>query len=357
MKVLLVFEEKDTDNLFVHTLYQEIKKTGLNIECSLKRFWESDSDYDIIHFQWPEEVVGWNCNDISVIDRLKERILYFKQKGSKFIYTRHNTSPHYSNSIIEKTYKVIEENSTIIVHMREYSLKQFKLEYPDSSNVVIQHHIYENTYNENITKEEARKKLNIPKNGFVITAFGKFRNTEEKKMVLKAFIKARIKNKYLLAPRFFPFYKKPPYNNGLKRFLSQMGYFIIIPLCRLFHIQGKSVDEIINHDELPYYISSADIVFIQRKEILNSGNIPLAFLFKKVVIGPDIGNVGELLHKTGNPTFDPNNTSSIISAIKRSQKLCSMNHGLKNYEFAKKYMNLQDIAQQYINIYNSLMYV
>ena len=87
MKVLIVFREDDTDNLFVPVLCEAIRKQGIDVHCSGRDFWEKDEPYDIIHFQWPEEAVGWNCTDISVIDRLRQRIRHFKDGGSKIVYT------------------------------------------------------------------------------------------------------------------------------------------------------------------------------------------------------------------------------------------------------------------------------
>lgn len=356
MKVLIVFREEKNDNAFVETLYNGIKKQGVDIECSISKFWSATHlTYDIIHFQWPEEVVGWNCNDLNIVLQLEEKINFLKSGGTKFIYTRHNTAPHYLNKIINKAYKIIESSSDIIVHMANCSLNNFSKEYPSSQNIVIPHHIYESVYNENIKKEEARKILNIEKDHFVITSFGKFRNSEERKMVLKAFWGLKIKKKLLLAPRIYPFQKKPKHANVLKRIISYIGYYWIIPLLKYFNIRGGSAEEIILDEYLPYYLIAADIVLIQRKSILNSGNVPLGFLFKKVVIGPCTGNVGEILHATGNPTFNPNNNNSIISAIQQAYNLSINKHGEKNYIYAKEELNISKISKKYIDAYNSLV--
>lgn len=57
IKALIVFrEDGDTDNLFVPILCDAIRAGGIDVRCSTKEFWESDKTYDIIHFQWPEEV-------------------------------------------------------------------------------------------------------------------------------------------------------------------------------------------------------------------------------------------------------------------------------------------------------------
>jgi hypothetical protein len=48
---------------------------------------------------------------------------------------------------------------------------------------------------------------------------------------------------------------------------------------------------------LPYYYAASDLAFIHRVKILNSGNAIMPMLFGKVVVGPDVGNVGVLLKK------------------------------------------------------------
>lgn len=352
MKVLIVFREDDTDNLFVPVLCEAIRRHGIDAHCSLHDFWKEDGAYDIIHFQWPEEVVGWNCTDESVIARLQQRIRHFKAGGSKFVYTRHNTCPHYNaNPVIRQAYELIESCSDVVVHMGQYSKKEFEKKYPGSRNIVIPHHIYENTYNEHISREEARRRLKLPADRVVITAFGKFRNREEARMVLNAFSALRNKKKFLLAPRMFPFSKHPGQRNLLKRFLSLAGYYLVPALLRLKHIRAGANGELIANEDLPYYIAASDIIFVQRKQILNSGNIPLAFLFRKVVIGPDSGNVGELLRETGNPVFAPDDNYSIVHALQQAERLVEQNKGEENYRYARQHMNLDVVANAYIGAY------
>ena len=204
IKALIVFREiSDTDNLFAPILCDAIRMTGIDVQCSKEAFWESDTAYDIIHFQWPEEVVGWNCEDPDVIRRLEERIRFFRSRGAHFVYTRHNVRPHYANDIISRAYDIIETQSDIVVHMGHFSADDFAARYPQSRNVVILHHIYEYTYQEDISEARARQYLNLPQNAFIVTAFGKFRNREEIRMVLGAFHAWKRPHKLLLAPRLF----------------------------------------------------------------------------------------------------------------------------------------------------------
>lgn len=356
MNALIVFNEKDTDNLFVHILHNAIRRQGIDVRRSVRAFWESDTQYDIIHFQWPEEVVGWNCTDPSIIEKLKQRIDWFRSRGSHFVYTRHNIRPHYCNNpIIGQAYDIIETNSDLTVHMGQFSFDEFRSRYPQSSNILIPHHLYEHTYDETISQQQARKRLGIPTDCYVVTSFGKFRNWEEIRMVLRAYTHFKAEKKYLLAPRMFPFSKHPKQSNALKRLLSRTGYHIGIPLLnKILHMQTGANEELISNEDLPIYIAAADVIFVQRKQILNSGNVPLAFLFHKVAIGPQTGNVGELLRQTGNPTFDVSQPESIVHALKEAVALSRTGQGEKNYKYALAHFGTECVGKMYAKAYHSL---
>ena len=173
IKALIVFRENgDTDNLFVPILCDAIRTTGIDVRCSTNEFWNSDTPYDIIHFQWPEEVMEGNCDDPDRICRLKECIAFFRSRGARFVYTRHNVRPHDANEVIGRAYDIIEEQSDVVVHMGRYSLDEFAAKHADSRNVIIPHHIYQYTYKENISVERARQYLNLPQEAFIVTSFG-----------------------------------------------------------------------------------------------------------------------------------------------------------------------------------------
>lgn len=351
MKVLIVFENKNVDNLFVPILCQGLQTTGIEIESSVEKFWCDDTFYDIIHFQWPEEIVGWNNQYADKVQLLEERIQFLKKRGTKFVYTRHNSRPHYYNATTYAAYDTIESSSDIIVHMGQFSYNEFKNQYPKSNNVIIPHHIYENTYNENITKEEARKKLGLSPDKFIITAFGKFRLKEEISIVIKSFLKFKNKNKYLLVPRLLPFSPHTRHKNIFKRVASYILYYTSKFMCKLYSIKADCNDTIISNQDLPYYIIASDLLLIQRKRILNSGNLPLGFLFKKVVIGPDYGNIGEILKECNNPAFNPNLTDSIVQALTQGYHLTQTHKGEENYLYAKQHFSLQKIAELYHQTY------
>ena len=352
LRVLVAFKEEDTDNLFVQTLCKGIAAQGVDITYSTNRFWhEEQREYDIIHLQWPEELVGWSCNDPETVAQLRQRIGQWRSRGARFVYTRHNLRPHYANPYIQAAYDVVEQAADVVVHMGEYSYNEFLAEHPQSCNRLIPHHLYEDTYPADLSPEVARAKLGIGRTKFVLTAFGKFRNRKEVDMVLRAWLHTHLRGKLLLAPRLLPFYRKPWYGQAAKRWASQLAYHTLIPLARLWHIRAGSNEEIVSNDDLPYYLAASDVVMVQRKDILNSGNVPLGFLFGKVVIGPDTGNVGPLLRQTGNPTFDPDSTPSIVAAIKEAYRLRLAGQGEANLRYAQEHFALERISRAYVEVY------
>lgn len=353
---LIVFRENgDTDNLFVPVLCDAIRMTGVDVRCSTKEFWESDKTYDIIHFQWPEEVVGRTCDDPGIVRRLEERIAFFRSRGTHFVYTRHNVRPHYANEVISRAYDIIESQSDVVVHMGRFSLEEFVGKHPDSRNAIILHHIYQYTYQEDISVERARQYLQLPQEAFIVTAFGKFRNREEIRIALGTFRSWNEKQKLLLAPRLYPFSRRNNYGrNFLKRWASRVGYYLLIPLLnRVIKLHAGANDELIDNCDLPYYMAASNVIFIQRKDILNSGNVPLAFLYHKVVVGPKVGNIGELLEATGNPTFCPNNKKDILRALKEARRLSIQGQGERNYSYAMKEMNICKVGLEYVQAYKN----
>ena len=86
------------------------------------------------------------------------------------------------------------------------------------------------------------------------------------------------------------------------------------------------------------------MVFIQRKRILNSGNLPMGFYFGKPVVGPDTGNVGEILRSTGNPVFDPGDCASVTAALLRGFECADAGLGRANRGFADREWALQKIT-------------
>lgn len=175
--------------------------------------------------------------------------------------------------------------------MGKHSLVEFKEKYPSISHQIIPHPLYENSFRI-FDKQMAREKLNIPKNDFVMVAPGRIRKMEDRTLIVDAFKNLPVANKVLLVPHML---KK---RIDLE-FKGRTKLKKIIDIIRILeklinyptnkkHILGFSYT---SFEDLSLHMSAADIVFIPRTTLLNSGNLFLGLTYQKVVVGPDVGNV------------------------------------------------------------------
>ncbi len=357
MKILIVYKMSGlSDNPFVRLLAEGIRACGCEVTCSVDEFWDHTADYDIVHFQWPEEVFGWSYPDSNQLAALADRLTKLSSRGIPIVYTRHNTRPHVGNREIMEAYRLLETAATAVVHLGNYSREEFLATYPDSTQLhpVIPHHLYEKQYDLSITREQARATLHIPTDHIVLLSFGAFRHTEERRLVWGAFRRLRCPKKYLLAPRLYPFTLRGSYYTGVKRLLEIVLYGLVRLVEQLFSCRISSPDKLIPDEMLPYFFMAADVVFIQRSDILNSGNVPLGFTFGRVVVGPRCGNITELLTDCGNPVFDPNDPRSVDQAVHRAVDLAKQGQGERNREAAFAHFRLAYIAECYTRLYKEI---
>lgn len=81
----------------------------------------------------------------------------------------------------------------------------------------------------------------------------------------------------------------------------------------------------------------------------------MAFLMGKVVAGPNIGNVGEILTEMGNPTFDVNDNDSAVDAILQSLDLANKGKGLCNHDYAMKHFSTELFCKKLHEIFEDCM--
>ncbi len=270
IKALIVFRENgETDNLFVPILCDAIRMAGIDVRCSTKEFWDSDKHYDIIHFQWPEEVVGWTCNDPDIIRCLEERISFFVRGEHVLSTHRHNVRPHYATESSAGP-MTLSNRRVISLYTWDGLAGTNFTKYPDSQNVVILITFTSIPYKEDISVERARQYLNLSQDA----SSSRLENSATvKKYAWCSELSApgTRSTKMLLAPRLYPFRDATAMagissNDGFQK----AGYYLLMPLLnRMYKLQAGANDELIDNCDLPYYMAASDVIFIQRKDILN----------------------------------------------------------------------------------------
>ena len=354
MKVYFVVKEPSerTINHFVSSLGNALQKQGCEVAYGLKLLWTDEVlGYDIIHFQWPEGLFGLFGHQVTdeELKRVNQRLVWLKEHGKKLFYTCHNLKPHTNkNENLLRLYQLIYSNADYVHHLGNYSCNLLQSKYPNAIHVVIPHHIYDDVLSFNISQVEARQRLHLPTDKKIILSFGKFRTEEERNFVLsiKDSSLFTLHSSLFLMPGF---YRQTLHTWNPKKLVTRLYHTLFY---RLKGIQFSN--EVIPDDMMQYYFCAADVVLIQRLDILNSGNLPMTFHAGKVVVGPDVGNIGPLLRETGNFTFDPHDMRSATSALQKALEATSK--GDDNKTYATEHWSSERIAASLLKCYQQALY-
>lgn len=320
MKIFLPFKKE------LNPFLEEIIDNSLHkyIYDSYKNY---DPSYDIVNVHWPEALFNWEEPSTEELVDLEKLIRDWK-KESLLIYTKHDfqrnkgTTPNFT-----RLFQVIENNADVFIHLGEFSRSFYVSKYPGARHEIIHHPLYLKNF-EVSEKEAARRKLNISKEAFVIIAPGNIRNYAERDLLIKTFKSIKCKSKVLISTNVHSEIRYDfPGRIKLKRIIDVKNNFV-----KRFRDKYRPPKYIftystISKEELELKMSAADLVFIPRIDILNSGNVFLGLTFNKIVVGPAVGNIEEQLKELDLPVFDPKRRRSVIVAIEKGINLSKKHNG------------------------------
>lgn len=310
--------------LFIHSTIKEISWMGVTPRFGMSKFWNCRKFPDIVHFEWPEAVYSWKEGKLTeaYFERFRKRLEEFKDNGSVIVLTRHNELPHaLKTDLAARLFSLVENEADAVIHMGRFSMEQMAERRDPSSagkDYLIPHPIFSNLFHP-MDRDKARKRLGIGPDEAVVASIGRFRNGWEEETLKDAVASCAVPDIRLLAPS----------------------------------LEGKN--KFFSNRKIELTVSASDVVFIQRKDILNSGNLPLGFLFGKVVVGTDYGNIGEILRETGNPTFDHNDPSGAGEALRRGFELARKGKGEENRRYAYENWHPYGVAQMTYYLYRQLI--
>lgn len=318
-------------NPFVRIINDGLIENGFDVVCDYNELWKENLCYDGVFFQWPEAAFDWANYNTQLFE---QKLVELRKGNIKIIATCHNLQNHYNNTDANKLYDILYTYADAIHHLGNYSFQLFKTKYPNCYHFISQHPIFYDIKAMKLNQKECRGKLGLPLDKKIILAFGIFRNDDEIRLFTSLRKEISSRKVILVAPRL----STGRLNNG--RHITQTMKCIY----KRTKYKLQSIiydDEYVDEDMIPYYFTACDVIFIQRKEILNSGNLPLAFSAGKIVVGPNKGNVGDILSVCGNPCFNPDNIEDVISKTKMALEMSISNDiGIKNYTYSQNNMQL-----------------
>lgn len=353
MNVLFVCNVRKDTTSFVGTLMDALRLLNVNCNASINEFWSNSKYYDIFHFQWPEYIFGTSFQEKDIL-MLEEHLKYLKQKKRKIVITCHNLQPHRIKNnklhcLYKRLYDLIYSHCDIIFHMGEYSYNLLYKEYPLAGHYIIPHHIYDTIFKFDLDKYYCQEQLGLNQKKKNILCFGEFRSDDERNLIISLKKRIDLADVYFVTPGF---YRDRLICKNPIRTLNHIYHYIKYRLSGI-----RFISHFLDDKMTEMYFCACDLIMIQRLKILNSGNLPMGFYAGKVVIGPNVGNVGNILEKTGNPTFNPYNQDSIVKAIKTGIVLSDTGKGQENQEYVMEECKTEVIAEKLKYYYLKLMRV
>lgn len=259
----------------------------------------------------------------------------------KIVITLHNIRPHeILHPRIEYFSFLLSLNvaDAIITH-NEWSKKAASELYKisDEKIYVIPIGNFIGYYPNKITKEEARKKLDIPMDTFVLLYFGLIRKYKGLDLLLSAL--GNLQDCDILS-----IICGKPDNETVKRYLENFKKNNENCLLELTYISD---------DEIQFYMNAADVGILPYEEITTSAVLLLFASFKKTVIASDLEPIRETLGDAA-IYYNPGNLTDLKRAIIESKKMNLDSISEASFQKAYNY-KWENIAMSTYQVYRKVM--
>ncbi|MDY7020837.1 MAG: glycosyltransferase [Cyanobacteriota bacterium] len=271
--------------LYTHISQNEIEVREFSFKAILQE------KYDIFHFHWPVETIVRHPNLLIAWTRARLMLVlidWVRYKGTRIIWTVHDQKPHLllHSKLAQWFESEFLKRVDGYINLCEYSQVLTYQSFPilqDCANTIIPHGHYREVYPNQISKTEAREKLDIPENTHVLMFLGYIDYYKNIPKLIQTFKDLNLENWMLVIAG------KPE--------VSELAQEIIKLANSNPRIKLKL--EFIPDEQIQTYLKAADFVILPFQEILNSGSAILALSFDCPILVPHQGALSELQAQVG----------------------------------------------------------
>lgn len=300
---------------------------------------------DVLHLHWTHPFTvsragsAWRSFVKSV--RFLLELLSLKAKGTSIVWTMHNLASHERrNWRIETLFNRVCAHlyDHVIVHCRfaEQALVQSYLPPRNSQNrvTIIPHGSYIATYENSITRENARQYFGFAQQHTVFLFLGQIRPYKGIFHLIAAFQELdNARARLVIAGK--------PMDDAIAD---------EVELCRGEDRRIQARLAFIPDGEIQAYMNAADVVTLPYQDVLNSGGVLLAMSFGKAVIAPRLGCIPEVLDDLGALLYEPDSENGLLHALCKALDADLAAMGRHNLERARQFA-WQEIAEKTYQVY------
>ncbi len=336
------------DNPYQALLSQSLKDLGVKVEsmnCNIVRLPVvlKKRNIKILHLHWlhPFFVSKTNLRAFMRLVKFLFVLSVVRLAGVRIVWTVHNLQNHEQRNVpVDRlcTYITPRLANDIIAHCKkakEEIITACRLR-GGKTITVIPHGHYIDAYKNNVSKTDARQRLNLSLENTLFMFFGSIRPYKGVLHLIEAFSRLSETNAQLIIVG----------RSNHKR-LNESIENRVAESRNIVFFKG-----FVDDDEIQVYMNAADAVVFPYKDILTSGAVMLAMSFGKACIAPRLGCIGEVLDDQGAFLYEGEDKSmlsrALLAAIEKRAELNAM--GLYNKERARRF-NWQHIAQDTLKVY------
>ncbi|HET6406478.1 MAG TPA: hypothetical protein VFG14_01255 [Chthoniobacteraceae bacterium] len=313
-RVLIPSNHRD----FVDYLAESYRGAGWEVVVGTANFEIAGAEFDLVHFQWPEEIAGWNEPSEAQLIQIAERLDDWGRRA-QLVLTAHNLRPHRNGAAprYRKLYDLFYDRMHVVAHFTSTSRDEVTRDLPPASrpkHIVTGYFNLDRLLPAKRDRAHARNGLNLPSDAFAILVFGGLREWAEVELIRDGFDRASVPGKSLLMCGRYdesgPSWRQRWRRWTWSRWLRSRKAVIV---------QGYVPD-----GDVHRVADAADAVLIPRLRSMNSGLPALGASFGKIIIAPRCGAYPELLAGTHHPIYEPGDPSSLARAMEVASKLDRM---------------------------------
>lgn len=252
--------------------------------------------------------------------RFAFRLVLARLLGYRTVFTLHNLLPTYdlqprwvdylghwcAANLVEKVIVYYSSSQCLLkkTYGRQYQV--FQIEHPHVANY------YLNT----VSKEEARRQINLSVDHFVFTFFGGIRPNKGIEKLIRAF--QQIPGDHLRLVIAGSIFRPESYAESLIEMAKEDP-----------RIQFDT--RYIPDEEVQVFMNASDVVVLPFSKILTSGTTVLAMSFRKPVIASRMGSLPDLVDSEVGWLFDPDQEESLRECMEQAAKANVEEMGEKAY--------------------------
>lgn len=315
MKVLLLANE-DGMNPYQTELAAGLERRGHEVTFSYRNVLPLlvgyyDADPDVIHFQWLRKFIladGLLLTTVRIAQFFLELTVLRIVSDAPVVWTVHNRREHRERwPTVERYVKrafAVRFCDRIIVHCAAAEgaiVEELRLPERVRDRIhVVPHGSYVGVYDNSISGEEARERLDLRDDERVFLFIGSIRPYKQVLSLVDAFGRADVDDGRLLIAG-------KPWNETVRAEVESA-------IADDDRIDARL--DVIPEDEFQVYFNTADAVVLPfRERVLTSGSVVLAMSFGTPVVVPRVGCLPETVPDDGGVLYDPAEEDALRAAI------------------------------------------